>query len=81
VVRVATLPPRQLPLAARGFVGRTEHLAELDALLPEADGSGGDAVVISALDGTAGVGKMGSPATSSRWRDTSTTIGTTGIPA
>jgi len=24
---------------------------------------------------------MGSPATSSRWRDTSTTIGTTGIPA
>lgn len=49
--------PRQLPLAARGFVGRTEHLAALDALLPNADGSGGDAVVISALDGTAGVGK------------------------
>jgi hypothetical protein len=51
--------PRQLPLAARGFVGRAEHLAVLDALLPGAEGGGGgsDAVVISALDGTAGVGK------------------------
>jgi tetratricopeptide (TPR) repeat protein len=43
--------PRQLPLAARGFVGRTKHLAELDALLQA------DSVVISALDGTAGIGK------------------------
>lgn len=51
--------PRQLPLAARGFVGRVGHLAVLDALLPSVEGRGGEsgAVVISALDGTAGVGK------------------------
>ena len=51
--------PRQLPLATRGFVGRAEHLTALDALLPnvESGDGGGDAVVISALDGTAGVGK------------------------
>ena len=53
------LPPRQLPLAVRDFTGRAEHLAALDALLPSDDvaGSGTGAVVISALDGTAGVGK------------------------
>jgi tetratricopeptide (TPR) repeat protein len=46
--------PHQLPLAIRDFVGRTEHLAALDALLPT-DEAG--TVVISALDGTGGVGK------------------------
>ncbi|GAA2805348.1 ATP-binding protein [Crossiella cryophila] len=44
--------PRQLPLAVPGFTGRAEQLAALDALLAE-----GGAVVISAVDGTAGVGK------------------------
>ncbi|GAB3894734.1 ATP-binding protein [Kibdelosporangium lantanae] len=44
--------PRQLPLAVRDFTGRAEHLAALDSLLPDTE-----AVVISALDGTAGVGK------------------------
>lgn len=50
--------PRQLPAAVRDFTGRTEHLAALDALLPaehSADDSG--AVLVAALDGTAGVGK------------------------
>ncbi len=46
--------PRQLPQTVRDFIGRTDHLAALDALLPPA---GGQAVVISALDGSGGVGK------------------------
>jgi len=50
--------PRQLPLAVRGFSGRVGYLASLDDFLtgprkPEASGP----VVISAVDGTAGVGK------------------------
>jgi tetratricopeptide (TPR) repeat protein len=51
--------PRQLPLDVRNFTGRAEHLAMLDALLPAVhqDGATAGAVVISALDGTAGVGK------------------------
>lgn len=47
------LVPRQLPLAIRDFTGRAAHLAALDALLP---GDGGT-VVISAVDGAAGIGK------------------------
>jgi tetratricopeptide (TPR) repeat protein len=53
--------PRQLPGVVRDFTGRVEHLAALDALLPDdhdeqpADVPG--AVVITALDGTAGIGK------------------------
>ncbi|MEJ2856790.1 MULTISPECIES: ATP-binding protein [unclassified Saccharothrix] len=47
--------PRQLPLAVRDFTGRAEHLSALDALLTGDEDRG--AVVISALDGTAGVGK------------------------
>jgi tetratricopeptide (TPR) repeat protein len=52
--------PRQLPLAVRDFTGRADHLAALDELLPDehtrqADPAG--AVVITAIDGTAGVGK------------------------
>ncbi|MFC4999982.1 ATP-binding protein [Dactylosporangium cerinum] len=48
--------PAQLPLDVRGFAGRSATIAELDAL---ADGTGvtSTAVVISALSGTAGVGK------------------------
>ncbi|RZS34235.1 putative ATPase [Herbihabitans rhizosphaerae] len=48
--------PRQLPLAARHFTGRVEHLAALDALLPD-ESDDTCAGVISAVDGTAGVGK------------------------
>jgi DNA-binding SARP family transcriptional activator/Tfp pilus assembly protein PilF len=52
--------PAQLPLAVRAFGGRGDELASLDALLPataqgEPDRPG--AVVISAVSGTAGVGK------------------------
>lgn len=69
-VSMASLPspvqppvPRQLPLAIRQFIGRAEQLAALDALLPADRDSEVDnevtagTVVISALDGTAGVGK------------------------
>ena len=47
--------PRQLPAAARHFVGRAAELKELTRLLDEEAGSG--TVVISAIDGTAGIGK------------------------
>ena len=59
VVRRADPRPRQLPAAVPGFTGRAAHLERLDALLPrERSGQGqGTAVVISAIDGTAGVGK------------------------
>jgi tetratricopeptide (TPR) repeat protein/transcriptional regulator with XRE-family HTH domain len=66
----AQLPaPRQLPAVARDFIGRKADLARLDALLPAADTEEGDqcdgpvsaravrTAVISAIDGTAGVGK------------------------
>lgn len=53
--------PRQLPAAIRDFTGRTADLLALDALLPTdtigpAMGRPG-AVVISAIDGAAGIGK------------------------
>lgn len=44
--------PAQLPMDVRGFVGRDAELAELDGLI-----SSGEAAVISAVAGTAGVGK------------------------
>jgi tetratricopeptide (TPR) repeat protein len=47
--------PAELPSDVYGFTGRAEELARLDALL-DAPGSA-SAVVISALSGTAGVGK------------------------
>lgn len=53
--RVA-LVPAQLPNDIHGFAGRVHELARLDALLAEADDRA-DAVVISAMSGTAGVGK------------------------
>ena len=46
--------PRQLPTPPWPFVGRDPELAELDGLLERADLR---AVVISAIGGTAGVGK------------------------
>jgi DNA-binding SARP family transcriptional activator len=51
----ASMVPAQLPLGVRGFTGRAEELGRLDALLAEADRP--TAVVISAVSGTAGVGK------------------------
>jgi DNA-binding SARP family transcriptional activator len=52
----APATPAQLPLDAFGFTGRVDQLAQLDAMLDPADGPT-TAVVISALSGTAGVGK------------------------
>ncbi|MEV7554755.1 BTAD domain-containing putative transcriptional regulator [Amycolatopsis sp. NPDC089917] len=46
--------PRQLPGDVRGFVGRGDELAGLDRLV---SGAGGQPVVISAVDGAAGIGK------------------------
>ncbi|KAA0941153.1 AfsR/SARP family transcriptional regulator [Streptomyces apricus] len=47
--------PAQLPVQARGFTGREEELSRLDALLGTARPPA--PVVISAVSGTAGVGK------------------------
>jgi DNA-binding SARP family transcriptional activator/Tfp pilus assembly protein PilF len=52
--------PRELPADVTGFTGRAVELAELDFLLPTARqdlGAGLGPVVISAVSGTAGVGK------------------------
>jgi hypothetical protein len=50
--------PRQLPSTPDGFTGRDDHVAELDALLrAEGPESRPTAVVISAIGGTAGIGK------------------------
>ncbi len=55
--RSAPLPvPAQLPSDVQGFTGRHDELDELDRLLIEA-GDKSTAVVISAVAGTAGVGK------------------------
>ncbi|MER7673169.1 tetratricopeptide repeat protein [Kitasatospora sp. NPDC096128] len=48
--------PRQLPMAIRHFTGRADELRSLDALLADVT-PGCGAVVISAIAGTAGVGK------------------------
>ena len=47
--------PRQLPMDVFGFTGRTAQLAELDALLDQSERQA--LAVISAVAGTAGVGK------------------------
>ncbi len=47
--------PHQLPADIAGFTGRADYLADLDAFLDVAGES--PAVVISAISGTAGVGK------------------------
>jgi DNA-binding SARP family transcriptional activator/tetratricopeptide (TPR) repeat protein len=54
--RGTAVVPRQLPVGVRHFAGRTEQLKTLTLLLGRAQ-PGGCAVVISALDGTPGVGK------------------------
>jgi DNA-binding SARP family transcriptional activator/tetratricopeptide (TPR) repeat protein len=53
---VPAAPPAQLPLDVYGFAGRGGELAKLDAVLAAAGGQP-TAVVISAVSGTAGVGK------------------------
>ena len=57
----APAPPRvvpaQLPGDVYGFAGRSEELARLDAVLAGAAAEAPTAVVISAVSGTAGVGK------------------------
>ncbi len=55
--------PRQLPAPLRSFTGRAQELAELDALLTAA-GDQPTTVVITAVSGTAGVGKT---ATAVHW--------------
>ncbi|MGW3353582.1 hypothetical protein ACWDA3_60815 [Nonomuraea rubra] len=49
--------PRQLPAIPPGFVGRTAELASLTALLDSAPPGGEGLIVISAIDGMAGIGK------------------------
>lgn len=49
--------PAQLPADVAGFTGRTELLHRLDSLLEPERGGPPTAVVISAIAGTAGVGK------------------------
>jgi len=49
-------PPRELPPDVTGFTGRAGQLAALDLLLAGA-GAAAPAIVISAVSGTAGVGK------------------------
>ncbi|HEY2578876.1 MAG TPA: tetratricopeptide repeat protein [Streptosporangiaceae bacterium] len=56
-VGAAPVVPRELPAAVAHFAGRAAELAALDAWLGEPPGSGGGAVVISAIGGMAGVGK------------------------
>ncbi len=60
VARTAARPdrvvPRQLPALGAHFAGRAAELAMLDGLLAQAAGAPGT-VVISAIGGTAGVGK------------------------
>jgi DNA-binding SARP family transcriptional activator/tetratricopeptide (TPR) repeat protein/DNA-binding XRE family transcriptional regulator len=48
--------PRQLPPAVPRFAGRAAELAALTSVLDQAAGAGGT-IVISAIDGTAGIGK------------------------
>ena len=49
--------PRQLPAAVAHFAGRVNELAALDSLVPQVTDGAGGMVVISAIRGTAGVGK------------------------
>jgi tetratricopeptide (TPR) repeat protein len=53
----ARVAPRELPSAARGFTGRSAELEALTRLLNRPRAHDSEAVVISAIGGTAGVGK------------------------
>lgn len=54
---VNTSVPRQLPAHSPHFVGRADELGQLAALLGTTESSSGDPVMISAINGTAGIGK------------------------
>jgi tetratricopeptide (TPR) repeat protein/DNA-binding SARP family transcriptional activator len=49
--------PRQLPASVRNFTGRSDELGTLTRLLSQSDAKFPGTVVISAIGGTAGVGK------------------------
>jgi tetratricopeptide (TPR) repeat protein len=49
--------PRELPAQVPGFAGRTDALATLDSVLKKQSAESSGPVVISAIAGTAGVGK------------------------
>jgi DNA-binding SARP family transcriptional activator/tetratricopeptide (TPR) repeat protein len=51
------IAPRELPAAVAGFTGRSAELKELTSLLDLAGEQGPGTVVITAIGGTAGVGK------------------------
>jgi tetratricopeptide (TPR) repeat protein/transcriptional regulator with XRE-family HTH domain len=53
----AAAVPRQLPAAVTDFTGRAAELDTLTRMLDEADGGAPGTVVISAIGGTAGIGK------------------------
>jgi len=53
----AGVTPRELPPAVRGFTGRSAELEALTRLLDRPGGHGAETIVISAIGGTAGVGK------------------------
>lgn len=57
--RAADVPPSpaQLPVDITGFAGRAEHLAQLDATLRDVEDDSHAPVAITAISGTAGVGK------------------------
>jgi DNA-binding SARP family transcriptional activator len=57
MVSAAAGVPRQLPAAIPLFVGRSDELAALDRLLDQSPGGTPGTVLISAIGGTAGVGK------------------------
>ncbi|WP_344131217.1 AfsR/SARP family transcriptional regulator [Luedemannella flava] len=54
---VASVVPAQLPGDVAAFAGRVDHLAHLDKLLSASASAPPRAVVISAVSGTAGIGK------------------------
>lgn len=54
---VNTSVPRQLPAHSPHFVGRAEELGQLAALLDATESPGGGTAMISAINGTAGIGK------------------------
>ncbi len=56
VARSEVVTPHQLPAAVRHFIGRQTELDELAGLLESPDAVGGT-VVITAIDGMAGIGK------------------------
>jgi DNA-binding SARP family transcriptional activator len=53
----ARITPRELPSAVPGFVGRPAELLALSGLLDRSGTHGAEATAISAIGGTAGVGK------------------------